>query len=111
MTNRKRHFAKLAARERAAERHAERVPTRSYLWSWRTGEILRTDDGGLYEIVSVPAAGQHDLVLTVQKLVADGAGRPVRGLREKPFSAVAGRDAVRIDARTWARRVPAAAAG
>ena len=54
-------------------------------------------------MIGVPADDRH--VLTIQKLVCDRTGRPLRGLREgRPFLAVAGRDAVRIDARRWARR-------
>jgi hypothetical protein len=104
--NRKRRFSKLAARERAAERRAARGLTRAWLFDYRPGEVLRDDAGALYEIIEVPLADRHDLTVMVQKMVVDGAGRPLHGLREgKPFSAVAGRDAVRIDARRWARRL------
>jgi len=71
-----------AARERRNVRLAERGQTKAYLFDWRPGEILRTDDGSLYAITKVPPADQHDLVVTIQKMVADENGRPLHGLRE-----------------------------
>ena len=66
----------------SAVRLAERGQTKAYLFDWRPGEILRTDDGSLYAITKVPPADQHDLVVTIQKMVADENGRPLHGLRE-----------------------------
>ena len=70
------------AKRRAAARRTERVPTKAYLFDWQPGEVLRTDDGSLYAITKVPPADQHDLVVTIQKMVADENGRPLHGLRE-----------------------------
>jgi hypothetical protein len=97
-----------AAAQRRAERQVERGRTRAWLFDWRPGEVLRDDAGALYEIVEVPLADRHDLVVTLQKMVVDGTGRPLHGLREgKPFFAVAGRDGVRLGQGRWARRVAA----
>ena len=100
-----------AAAQRRTERLAERGLTRAWLFDYRPGEVLRDDAGALYEIVEVPLDDRHDLVVTIQKMVVDGTGRPLHGLREgKPFFAVAGRDGVRLGQGRWARRVAAGTA-
>ena len=81
----------------------ERCPTRSYLFSWRVGQQVGTPEGERYVVTGVPADDRH--VLTIQKLVCDQAGRPLRGLRERPFTVRAERDAVKVGRDCWARRV------
>ena len=104
--NRKKGAAMAAAAERHAARQAERRPTRSSLFDYRVGDLLRGNDGSLYAITEVPPADQHDLVVTVQRLVLDEKKRPLPGLCEgPPFFAVAGRDGVRLGQGRWARRV------
>jgi hypothetical protein len=81
------------------ERLAERYPTR-----WQPGEVIQDDAGALYEILEVP------LAVIVQKMVLGRAGRPLAGLREKPFLARAEQNAVQVGRGRWARRVPVEAA-
>ena len=84
-------------------RMAERCPTRAYLFSWRAGQQVCTAEGERYVVTGVSADDGH--VLTIQKLVCDRTGRPLRGLRERPFTVRAGRDAVQLGHGRWARRV------
>jgi hypothetical protein len=86
-------------------RLAEPGQRRSWVFDYRPGEVLRDDAGDMYEIVA--ADPRHDRAISVQKMVLDGAGRPLPGLREgKPFFAVAERDGVRLGRGRWARRIP-----
>jgi len=96
------------AKRRAAARRAERGLTRSWLFNYRPGDLLRANDGSLYAITEVPPADRNDLTVMVQRLVLDEQKKPIAGLREgRPFPGVAARDGVRLSQGRWARRVPA----
>ena len=100
-----------AAKRAAAERRAERGLTKAWVFDYEIGQVLRGEDGDLYEITGLPDVERHDRVVAIQKLVLDGAGQPVRGLREgPPFVARATRDGVRVNQGRLARRVPEEAA-
>jgi hypothetical protein len=95
----------------AAARRAARGETRSWVFDYRIGEVLRGEDGEMYVITGLPAVERHDRIVMVQKLVLDAVGRPVPGLREgQPFLARATRDGVRVNQGRLARRVPGEAA-
>jgi hypothetical protein len=103
-----RKFAKMISQERAAERRAERGLTRAWVFDYEIGQHLRGDDGEMYVITALPAVERRDRVVMVQRLVCNGAGRPLPGLREgPPFIARATRDGVRVDQGRLAKRVPA----
>jgi hypothetical protein len=103
-----RKFAKAISQERAAERRAARGETRAWRFDYEIGQILRGEDGEMYVITALPAVERHDRVVMVQRLVLDGAGRPLPGLREgPPFIARATRDGVRVEQGRLAKRVPA----
>jgi hypothetical protein len=93
-----------AQMEAARQRKAERCPTRSYLDSWRVGQQVSTAEGERYVVIA--AHDDDRRVLTIQKLVCDRAGRPLRGVRERELiHAIAGRDGVKFGGK-WARRIP-----
>jgi hypothetical protein len=93
-------------RRRAAERRAARE-TRAWRFDYAVGQRLRGDDGAMYEITGLPDVERRDRVVAIQKLVLDGTGRPLPGLREgQPFLARATRDGIRIDQGRLARRIP-----
>jgi hypothetical protein len=95
-------------RAEAAARRAERGLTKSWVFDYRIGEVLRGEDGQMYKIVELPAVERRDRIVMVQKLVLDSMKRPLVGLREgAPFVARATRDGVRVDHGRLARRVPA----
>jgi len=103
-----RKFAKMISQERAAERRAERGLTKGWLFDYQIGEVLRGEDARMYVITDLPAIERHDRVVMVQRLVCNGAGQPVPGLREgPPFIARATRDGVRVEQGRLARRVTA----
>jgi hypothetical protein len=103
-----RKFAKIISQERAAERRAARGLTRAWVFDYEIGEVLRGEDGALYQITELPAVERHDRVVMVQRLVCDGAGLPLPGLREgPPFIARATRDGVRVEQGRLAKRVTA----
>jgi hypothetical protein len=91
----------------AAARRAARGETRSWIFDYRIGDVLRGDDDGqMYIITDLPDVERHDRIVAIQKLVCARAGQPVRGLREgPPFIARATRDGVRVDHGRLARRV------
>jgi hypothetical protein len=96
----------MISQERAAERRAARGLTRSWVFDYRIGEVLRDDDGALYQITELPAVERRDRVVMVRKLVCDRAGRPLPGLREgPPFVARATKDGVRVNQGRLARRL------
>jgi hypothetical protein len=65
----------------------------------------------MFVVTGLPDVERHDRVVAIQKLVLDGAGQPVRGLREgKPFIARATRDGIRVNQGRLARRIPQEAA-
>jgi hypothetical protein len=105
MTNRtyRKHFAMAAARERRAARGL----TKSWVFDYKIGQVLRSvDDDQMYVITDLPDVERHDRVVAIQKLVRGGTGRPLPGLREgPPFIARATRDGVRVDHGRLARRV------
>jgi hypothetical protein len=104
-----RKFAKAISQERAAERRAARGETRAWRFDFEIGEVLRGEDGAMYQITGLPAVERRDRVVAIQKLVLDGAGQPVRGLREgPPFIARATRDGVRVEQGRLAKRVEVA---
>jgi hypothetical protein len=102
MTSKKCAIAKV----KAAERRVARGETKAWTFDFEVGQRLRSDDGAMYEITGLPDVGRRDRVVAIQKLVLDGAGRPLPGLREgPPFIARAGRDGVRVNQGRWARRL------
>jgi hypothetical protein len=96
MTNRKmRMVAKLASRERAAERAAARRPV-PWTFDYRLHERLRDDGGAMYEIVGLPPGDQRHHRVMLQAL--DETGRP-EGV---PLQRLATKDGVLLDG--WGRR-------
>jgi hypothetical protein len=85
-------FDKGDIQRRAAERRAARRPA-AWTPDYALGERLK-DDGLMYEIVALSAAGHPRVVLQA----LDGAGRP----EGEPFQRLAERDGVRLD--SWGRR-------
>jgi hypothetical protein len=91
MTNRKmRMVAKLAQRERAAERAAARRPE-PWTPDYHLHERLRDEAGAMYEIVGLPAGDQRHHRVMLQAL--DEAGRP-EGM---PLQRLATKDGVLLD--------------
>ena len=93
-------------RRRAAERRTARGLTRAWVFDYEIGEVLRGDNGEMYVITALPAVERRDRVVMVQRLVCNGSGRPLPGLREgPPFLARATRDGVRVNQGRLARRL------
>jgi hypothetical protein len=90
----------------AAERRAARGETKSWVFDYEIGDVLRAEDGDMYKITDLPDVERRDRVVMVQRLVLDRTGRPLPNLREgRPFIARATRDGVRVDGGRLARRV------
>jgi hypothetical protein len=102
MTNRRmRLTAKVAQRERAAQRAAERAARKPEPWTpdYHLHERLRDDGGAMYEIVALPAGDQRYHRVVVQKLSEGGPP-------EAPVQRLATAHGVMLGPDRWARRLP-----